>query len=342
MRERERRAVRIAVIAPNWLGDAVMCLPALGALADAGARLSILCAPYTARVFMHQPGADDLWVDSPGGRGARVARRARALRRIGADVAAVFPPSFSSALPAALARTARRVGYRADARRVLLTHAPAMPPRDIHLTRAYHALALAALRAGGIEGAPGPKPARLHVAGTEREAVRARFGSILASGYVVVVPGAAFGPAKSWPEERYRALCGLLARDVQVVLAGSAADAQRCRRIARDLPGVHPAAGVTSLGELFALLEGARAVIANDSGAPHAAAALGVPVVVLFGSTAPAWTAPLGPRVRVLQHHVHCNPCFRRECPTQLECFHGIAVDEVLAAARELLAPPPS
>ena len=142
--------------------------------------------------------------------------------------------------------------------------------------------------------------------------------------------------------ERYRSLCSLLSRETHVVLAGSAGARARCERIARDLPGVHSLAGETSLGGLFALLEGARLVIANDSGAPHAAAALGVPAVVLFGSTSPAWTAPAGERVRVLQHVGHCNPCFRRTCPTQLECFHGIAVDEVLAAAREFLVPSPA
>ena len=97
-------------------------------------------------------------------------------------------------------------------------------------------------------------------------------------------------------------------------------------------------AGETTLGEFFAHAADADALLANDSGAPHVAAALGTPVVVLFGSTSPAWTAPIGPGVRVIQHVVHCNPCFRRTCPTQLECFNGIAVDRVigeLATARE-------
>jgi heptosyltransferase-2 len=87
---------------------------------------------------------------------------------------------------------------------------------------------------------------------------------------------------------------------------------------------------------MFALVEGALALVANDSGAPHVAAALDVPCVVLFGSTSPAWTAPRGNDVRVLQHKVHCNPCFRRTCPTELECFNGIAVDEVAAAVAKI------
>jgi heptosyltransferase-2 len=156
--------------------------------------------------------------------------------------------------------------------------------------------------------------------------------------YLVVVPGAAFGPAKSWPEERYRALCAELACHTRVILSGSGGDRVVCERIAAAVPGVQSLAGETSLGEMFALVEGARALVANDSGAPHVAAALGVPCVVLFGSTSPAWTAPRGGDVRVLQHKVHCNPCFRRTCPTQLECFNGIAVGDVVSSVMDIPA----
>jgi heptosyltransferase-2 len=153
-----------------------------------------------------------------------------------------------------------------------------------------------------------------------------------------VVPGAAFGPAKAWPWERYRELCRGLGRDRPVVVAGSAGDHGVCDRVAGGLPGVVNLAGKTGLGEFIALVGGARAVVANDSGAPHVAAAMGVPVVVLFGSTSPAWTAPLGEAVEVLQHRVHCNPCFRRTCPTQLECFNGIEVQAVHDAVARAVA----
>jgi heptosyltransferase-2 len=175
----------------------------------------------------------------------------------------------------------------------------------------------------------------------ERASVRRRLNTIAPDGYVVVVPGAAFGPAKSWPEERYRALCAELVRDTPVILTGSRGDRSVCERIAHGMAGVHSLAGETTLGEMFALVEGARALVANDSGAPHVAAALDVPCVVLFGSTSPAWTAPRGSDVRILQHKVHCNPCFRRTCPTQLECFNGIAVDEVSAAVTKILSAGP-
>jgi heptosyltransferase-2 len=331
----------MAAVAPNWLGDAVMCLPALRFLASSpGVSLSVLSGPYVARVFLNQPGVDDLWVDRPGGRPARIRARTRALRAAGCDAAVVFPPSFSSALPPLLAGVPKRIGFRADGRRIALTHAPATPSRDVHLTRAYLGLAMAAIESAGLDAGAPAATARLHVSEGERDSIRRRLGPFAREGYVVVVPGAAFGPAKSWPDERYRALCALLARETHVVLAGSAGDRAVCDRVAGGEPGVHSVAGDTSLGELFALMEGARVVVANDSGAPHAAAALDVPCIVLFGSTSPAWTAPAGDHVRVLQHKVHCNPCYRRTCPTQLECFNGIEVEEVIAAVRDALRAP--
>ncbi len=326
--------VRVAAIAPNWLGDAVMCLPSLSLLARAhGAALSVLSNPYVARVFLHQSGVDDLHVDPAGGRSRRIAARARALRVIGPRVAVMFPPSFSSALPALLAGVPRRTGFSADGRSALLTRALPTPSRAVHLVDSYLDLGRASLQAAELEPENAVR-ARLVVTDNERAAVKRRLAGVTGAGYMVVVPGAAFGPAKTWPEERYRALCRTLVRDTPVILTGSSGDRATCQRIARDVPGVLSLAGETSLGEMFALVEGAHALVANDSGAPHVAAALDVPCVVLFGSTAPAWTAPRGGDVRILQHKVHCNPCFRRTCPTELECFNGIAVEDVVEAVR--------
>jgi len=330
--------VHVTAVAPNWLGDAVMSLPALRVLAATpGVSLSVLASPYVARVFLHQDGIDELHVDPAGGRTARVVARVRTLRSISPGTAVMFPPSFSSVLPAWLARVPRRCGFRADGREALLSHALPLPSREVHLVDSYRELARHAVQApaGGDDVMAG-----LVVTEGERASVRRRLSGVARDGYVVVVPGAAFGPAKSWPEDRYRALCAGLAGQVSVVLAGSNADRAVCERIAQSVAGAQSLAGTTTLGEMFALVEGAKALVANDSGAPHVAAALDVPCVVLFGSTSPAWTAPRGGAVRVLQHKVHCNPCFRRTCPTQLECFNGIPVDDVRSAVMEILSSP--
>lgn len=341
MSARDTASVRVAAIAPNWLGDAVMSLPAMSVMAGAGGNvsLSVLASPYVARVFLGQPGIDELHVDPRGGRMVRISSRVQALRSIGPELAVTFAPSFSSALPAWFAGVRRRVGFRADARGILLTCALSRLSRDVHLTDSYVDLARTALECAGLE-AGAPSAARIVVNDPERESVRRRLASACRDGYVVVVPGAAFGPAKAWPEERYRELCARLIEHIPVVLAGSSGDAAVCERIARAVPAVQSLAGRTSLGEMLALVEGARAVVANDSGAPHVAAALSVPCVVLFGSTSPAWTAPRGHDVRILQFKVHCNPCFLRTCPTNLECFNGIPVEDVRTAVMAFVDAP--
>lgn len=325
---------RVAVVAPNWLGDAVMALPAIARIGT-GASVAVIAPRYTARVFWRATGVDEVWIDpAPGGRLHRIRARARALRTYRADAAIVLPPSLSSALPAWLAGVPVRAGYAGEGRRLFLTDAMETPPRTSHLSAAY--LALAA-RAGGSAGAT-PVVPRLHVSDADRRSIADRLRRAgVGPDFVVVVPGATFGPAKAWPWERYRALCEGLARDIPVVVSGGSGDRGVCGRVAEGIGHVASLAGETSLGEFFALAERAKVLVANDSGAPHVSAALGTPTVVLFGSTSPAWTAPLGRAVAVMQHVVHCNPCFRRTCPTQLECFNGIAPDEVASRVRSFL-----
>ena len=325
---------RIAVIAPNWLGDAVMALPAIARLGR-DASVAVLAPRYTARVFWRAPGVDEVWIDPVGGRARRIRSRARALRAYGASAALVLPPSFSGAIAPWLAGVRVRVGYASGGRNVLLTEAPGAPPRTRHLSAAYAALAERVSPATDGD----PPPPRLHVSHADRTAVAHRLRqSGIGEGFVVVVPGAAFGPAKAWPWERYRALCERLAARTAVVVTGGPGDRAVCDRVGGGIGNVLNLAGATSLGEFFALAERADVLVANDSGAPHVSAALGTPTVVLFGSTSPDWTAPSGESVAVLQHVVHCNPCFRRSCPTQLECFNGIAVDQVADRVTAFLA----
>jgi heptosyltransferase-2 len=153
-------------------------------------------------------------------------------------------------------------------------------------------------------------------------------------GYAVVVPGATYGSAKSWPDEKYQGLVEKLSSEIPVVLGGSTGESELCAMIGEGRRNVFNLAGRTSLGEFVALLGGARVVVANDSGSPHVAASLGVPVVVIFGSTSPTWTTPLGEHVHVIIKPTHCSPCFLRECPTRLECYENIGVEEVFETAK--------
>lgn len=317
-----------------------MALPALGILSD-GARVSVMSNEYVARVFSGMDGVEELMVVAGGGRAAMLKQRRAFLRGSRPDATVILPPSFSSALAPWLARVPNRVGQSSDGRAGLLDVAAPRDTRKTHLSRTYTGLVEKTLDRLGVARAVEPPSApRPRVFERDREAARAAMSvaGVPDGFYAVLVPGAAFGPAKSWPAERFRELAGRLSADLPVVLSGGPREKGLCARIADGLSGVHSIAGRTDLGGFLALLDGASAVVANDSGSPHAAASLGTPVVVLFGSTSPEWTAPLGEHVDVVREPVHCSPCFRRECPTQLECFQGITVDRVLARTRAALA----
>lgn len=328
---------KIALVAPNWLGDAVMSLPLVGLLGQVDdVSLSVLAPEYVARVYWGLAEVDELTVFERGSRINGIVARARTLRSLKADAAVLLPPSFSSAVAPRLAGVNVRVGFCADARGPLLTDSVSLArSRDEHLSKNFLRLGKAALDRLGVRyserdtGAPSlcVNPAELR--GLDEvfapAAVPRRFAT--------VVPGAAYGPAKSWPWERYREVVRGLSSEIAVVLAGGAGEREIGSRISSGLSGAYNLCGQTSLGEFFALLSRSAVLIANDSGSPHVAASLGVPVVVLFGSTSPTWTAPLGDFVDVVRAPVHCSPCFRKTCPTRLECFENIDPGDVLKRA---------
>jgi len=331
----------LVVVAPNWLGDAVMSLPQIGYLAAAqGMSLRVVASPYAGRVFLGLEEVAELIVLSRTGRTRGLFARCATIRRLAADGGVVLPPSFSSALTLFLSGVPNRTGFANDARSFLLS--AALPGRDLrgeHLSQNYMRLGREVLRRLRLDDPGSTVSPRIKVFDHERESLAGILSRHGVSGtYAVVLPGATYGSTKYWPSDKYRTLVERLRAEVPVVLAGGGGEVGLCDEIARDVPGVFNLAGATSLGELFALLEGSRVVVANDSGAPHAAASLGAPVVVIFGSTSPVWTKPLGERVRVVREPVHCSPCFLQECPTQLECYKGIEPDRVLAEALDAMS----
>jgi len=327
----------IVLVAPNWLGDAVMSLPLVGFLSAAsGLTVRVVAPPYTSRVFAGMDGVTDLTVLSRTGRLRGIGVRSAAIRRFGVDGGLVLPPSFSSALTLFLGRVPHRVGFTDDGRRFLLNVAlSGRGLRNEHLSENFLRLGRAMVARLDLETPESVKTPRIQVFDQDRERLVATLRTKHAptSGYAVVLPGAMYGSTKHWPHDKYRALIAQLSQEVSVVLAGGPAERGLCETISDGQEGVVNMAGETSLGELFALLEGARVVVANDSGAPHAAASMDVPVVVIFGSTSPVWTKPLGPNVRIIQEPVRCSPCFLKKCPTQLECYEGIDPDRVFAEA---------
>jgi len=333
----------IVFAAPTWLGDAVMSLPLLGFLGAAGGvRVTVVTRSYAARVYWGLEEVAEIIVAPEGGRARRVFGLRGDLRRIGADGAVILAPSFSGALVFFAAGIPVRVGFRSEGRGPLLTHSlPTRGLRDEHLYQNYMRLGRLLLNTLGVAAPDGFETPAVKVFDNERGRLSGRLDNagVGRGGYVVVVPGATFGPTKTWPTDKYRRLVDMITTEIPVFLAGSEAERDVCGAICEGIPRAHNLAGRTGLGELFALLEGARLVVANDSGAPHVAASLGVPVVVIFGSTSPTWTAPLraGGAVEVVRSPVKCAPCFLKTCPTQLECYRGISPEMVLRGIQNAL-----
>lgn len=342
-------AQRVLIYLPNWIGDAVMALPAVLRLAAArpACQWLLLAHPRVRplfegfdeplRLLESSPPQDSAW------RSFR--RSAGCLRAEGIDAAILLS---GSARAAALTRAAgipRIFGWPEDGRLLLLTDPVRRPSRRVHQRSHYLRLAGSYLRRTGGQDAialPGSvEPPRLPLRPEELVwARRWRADRGLGEGEAIALaPGATYGPTKRWPEERFLDLARrLAARGRPLLWLGGTAEAELCERLARACPGSLSVAGLLSLRETLALLAGCRLVVSNDSGAMHLAQAAGAPTVGIFGSTDPAWTGPVGAGAEVVRRPVPCAPCFRPRCPYALECLEGIEVDEVERAVARALA----
>jgi heptosyltransferase-2 len=341
--------VKILVRSTNWVGDAVMSIPALEVVRGhwPQAEVAILARPWVADLYRGQGLADRLLIFDRAGRHRGLLgleHLAAELRRERFDAALLFQNAFQAAWLAWRAGIPERIGYARDARSWLLTRAVAVPkPGEIPAHESYYYLELLR-RAGWLERLTPVEAIRLRVA---PEALHRAEGLLRAAGArtgavrVAVAPGAAYGTAKCWAAERYAALADRLIADfdADVVLFGAASERDVAARIAAAMAH-HPVllAGQTAIGDLPALLASCHLFVGNDSGAMHVAAAVGLPVVAIFGPTDPQGTAPVTPRWTLVRQPVACSPCFLRHCPIDHRCMTRVSVDQVYAAAREWVA----
>jgi heptosyltransferase-2 len=313
---------RYLVVAPNWIGDALMAQPLLARLRerDPQARIDVLAPAWVAPVLRRMPEVAGV-IETPFAHGALDLRArwklARTLRAIGYDEALVLPNSLKSALIPGLAGIERRVGYAGEARFGLLNvvhrRRPGREPMALHFAR------LAAPPGAEIRQ-PLPEP-RLSVDPAAVAATRRKFG--LEGEYAALCPGAEYGPAKRWP------YFAELSR--RLPLPAVALGGPRDRAHAEGIQGRN-LAGETTLDEAIELLAGAALVVSNDSGLMHVAAALGRPQVALFGSSSPKHTPPLSSRAKVLWLGLECSPCYARECPLgHFRCMRELDLERVLA-----------
>jgi heptosyltransferase-2 len=312
---------RFLVVAPNWIGDALMAQPLLARLREKlpQARLDVLAPAWVAPVVRRMPEVSGVIETSFEHGKLRLRERwklGRTLKALGYAQAIVLPNTWKSALVPFFAEIPIRSGYVGESRYGLLdllyNKKPGREPMAMHYARLSE-------KPGAPIAEPLPEP-RLAVDAQAALATRRRFG--VEGRYAVLCPGAEYGPAKRWPY--FKDLAERL--DLPVVVVGSAQEREQCASIkGRNL------AGETTLDEAIELLAGAAMVVSNDSGLMHIAAALDRPQVALFGSSSPKHTPPLSDKARVLWLGIECSPCYARECPLgHFRCMKELGVERVL------------
>jgi heptosyltransferase-2 len=332
-------ARKILIRGPNWIGDAVLAIPAMKSVRKhfSDAEITLLVRPWVAGLFTAAPFIDKVWSEAkPSGIGDWT-RITKDIRARGFDLALLLPNSFESALMMFLGGVRQRVGYATDGRRWMLTKPVAQGDAGRHQVQYYLDLVKSL--------SPSTSPPSIEIQATNEERSNAR--ALLAGDgirndapFLVLNPGAAYGSAKRWHEDRFAAVADVLAGELRlhVALIGSEGE----RPIAEKIRGLMKTAaavlnGKTSLETLIGILAESSLMITNDSGPMHIAAALGIPTVAVFGSTDERVTSPFGPHTRVVKHPVECSPCLLRECPIDHRCMNGVTVEDVCVAARELL-----
>jgi heptosyltransferase-2 len=318
--------VKLAVRLPNWLGDTVMAVPAIRALRETFPDARVLLAgPWVA--LLAGQGLGDVLVAYPRAWSARL-RAADTVRSFASDTVVLFPSSFEAAATALYWRGRRRIGFAGDARRWLLTDAPPRPVPRLHQVDEYLRL-VSVLGARATTREPGLTPPEPY--GDTRQRARdllLQAGVPEGKPMVGVHLGAAYGPAKLWVRERIVEFCRLgPSLGVIPVLLGAPSDAPTAAAVTREIPAAS-LVGRDSPDLLPSVLAEMAVLVCGDTGVGHLAAALGTPVVTLFGPTDPALSAPLG-RVAVVRHAVPCAPCFYRACPIEHPCMRGISAAEV-------------
>ena len=340
---------KILVRATNWLGDAVMSVPALQLLRERYPRayIAILARPWVGALYEREPFCNEL-IPYEAAQGAQEFgakwKLAGELRRRKFDCAVLFQNAFEAAALVWAAGIPARIGYARDGRGILLTHSIPVPRSgETPKHQRFYYLELLR-RAGLIESYPATSDIRLSGANAAAEAGRKRFNAAQVRGSVVgVSPGAAYGGAKRWLPERFAEAAAQIARQKKAVVAvfGSREELPICESVREKVEAAGEQslnfAGTTSLAELIELAAACDVFLTNDSGPMHVASALGVPTVAVFGATDHEATGPTGDVSRVVREPVECSPCLLRECPIDHRCMARVSAGRVRETALSLI-----
>lgn len=326
--------MNILIVGPSWVGDTILSQPLLQLLAQRhpGAQIDYLAPPWTLPLLARMPEVRR-GIANPFGHGALQLgdrrRLGRELRAAGYDLAVVLPNSWKSALIPWFAGVPLRRGFRGEARWGLLNDLRQLD--EVVLPQMAQRFAALALPAGSPLPAALPNPV-LQSSSEQQQRLLARLGLDPGRPAVAFCPGAEYGPAKRWPEKHFAALARLLAaRGLDVWLVGSPKDHAVAETIAQGSGGACVnLCGKTDIAEAADLLAAARLVVTNDSGLMHVAAAVGRPLIAIYGSSSPQFTPPLSAAARILTLQLECSPCFERNCPLgHLKCLNDLAPEQV-------------
>jgi heptosyltransferase-2 len=341
---------RVVVRGANWVGDAAMTVPALRELRRVlpGARITLATRAWAEALFAGAEFVDEIVAVSDAKSSARsVWADAREWRARRFDLAVLFPNSFAPALSAALARVPLRVGYATQGRASLLTHPLPVPEWRGHRHEVFYYLNVVAGLERTLRGSsdvetrePDSSLAVTKEGRREALALLREAGAGEARPLVALCPGSTNSRAKRWPSERFAALADMLAEraGAQVVLVGAGEESdisEEVARLTRRRP--HVLTGKTSLAQTAALLSVADLLVTNDTGPAHVAAAVGCPVVVIFGPTNPETTRPFSALAEVVRKPPECAPCMLRDCPIDHRCMTAITAEEVFERAARAL-----
>ncbi|MGL4209489.1 MAG: lipopolysaccharide heptosyltransferase II, partial [Candidatus Adiutrix sp.] len=345
----------ILVRSTNWIGDAVMMMPAFFALRQnfPQSQFTVMAAPWVAPLYEAQSHLPQIILFDKKGAHKSLKARYDLIKRLHSekfDLAFLFQNAFEAALMAALAQIPHRWGYGRDGRSFLLTKAPPVPPTARFNHEVFYYLNL--LEQVGLKS-PFISPSLLAPHHAQEE-ISKILGPVNNDEFTLAIaPGAAFGQAKQWAPHNFAQASSLILdkRPGRVLILGAASEAKAANKVFTALAAIYPPhkilnlAGTSNLAGAMALLSRSSMLLTNDSGLMHLAGALKVPLVAAFGPTNPLTTGPLG-LSRVVRAPVPCAPCYKRECPlSQCICFQGVTPEKVADAALNLLnspAPTPS
>jgi len=323
---------RILIRATNWVGDAIMTLPALEAVREnfPGRHITVLAKPWVAPIFEHHPAVDRVLVFDKG-KGAKAGfvemlKMSRIIYKERFDLAILFQNAFEAALLAFLGRIKLRVGYKTDGRSFMLTHGVSLNQKVLRIHQVGYYCAI--LRAMGWTAED--RDPSLHMGRELREQAAGILKSNGVDPHDFIVglsPGAVFGSAKRWPPDRFAEIGDLAVEKwgARVVVFGSGGEKAIGDRVCATMK--HQAlnlCGKSSLGVAMGAISLCRFFVTNDSGLMHMASALGLPTVAVFGSTDHVTTGPRGSKTRIVRRAVSCAPCLKQECPTDHRCMLGI------------------